>query len=119
VQTETEKELSIWQVISELEDSWCFDNYGFDLTLKILEKDGKYRLFFSQPVNCTEDVFCELSGRPIRGLKELETLSKKKYKALVGTTGYGETNLKGIVEFLGVEIISQFELSNLRPYKGK
>lgn len=113
MQNQSEEEACTWQVISKIQESWCFDNHGFFLTLKILEKDGKYRLYFSQPANCTEDVFLELSGRPIKWLKELETLPHNKYKGLIGASEYGETNLKGIATALGVEITNQFERSNI------
>jgi len=115
VQSKSEEEASTWQVISEIQESWCdnFEQIPLGLVLQILEKDGKYRLLFQQPANNTEDKFIELSGRPIRWLKELEELPHNQYKTLMGTRGYGETNLEGIVVFLGVGIIGRFERSNI------
>ena len=113
MQTESDKEQKDWTVISELKESWCYNNIGFELTLKILEKNDKYRLILSQPANQTEDMFLELSERPIKWLKELEELPHNVYKALLGTKEYGETYLEGIAIFLGVRIVNQFKRSNI------
>jgi hypothetical protein len=113
MQNQSEEEASTWQVVSEIQESWCHANAGIELTLKILEKDGKYRLLFRQPANCTEDEFIELSGRPIRWLKELEELPHNQYKAIVGNQGYGETDIDAIIKFLGVEFYGRFERSNI------
>jgi hypothetical protein len=113
VQTESDKEQKGWTVISGLKESWCYNNIGFELTLKILEKNDKYRLMLSQPANQTEDMFLELHERPIKWLKELEELPHNEYKVLLGIKEYGETYLEGIAIFLGVRIVSQFKRSNI------
>jgi len=113
VQTQSSKEQEGWKITSEIRDSWVYENIGFQLTLRILEKDGKYRLLFQQPANLTEDKFIELSGRPIKWLCELEGLPHNQYKALVGSHGYGETVLKDIATFLGTSVGNYFSRSNI------
>lgn len=103
-----------WRTISELKESWCFVNHGFyHLTIKIIEKDNKYCLTFKGPSRDTDGQMTihtyELSGRPIRWLGELETLPHNQYKNLVGATKYGETDLEGIIGFLGVSIVNQIQ----------
>ena len=113
MQTETDKEREGWETVSIIKATWCYENAGFELTLRILEKDGKYLLMLNQPANMTEDTYFELSGRPIKWLAELEELPYTQYKYLVGALNYGETCMSDIATFLGTSVGSYFYRSNI------
>lgn len=112
MQTESNKEQEGWETIDEHHVSWCYDNYGFELTIEVQRKDDKYRLMGSQPANITEDEYAELSGCPKHDLSSTESLPHTQYKDLFGAEGYGGFSLEGIAEALGVKVTSQFSRKN-------
>jgi hypothetical protein len=111
--TESRREQEGWDVVDRLTESWVFDNHAFTLTIKMMKNDdGVYRLVFSQPANQTEDLFFELVGAPKKDLADMEDLSHKKYKGLLGSEQYGGCDIDGILKFLGVEVASDFVKKN-------
>lgn len=112
MQTESDKEQEGWETIDKHEVSWCFDNYGFELTIEVQRKDDKYRLMASQPDNMTEDEFADLSGCPKHDLSSLEELPVRKFKELFGAEEYGGFSLEGIAEALGVSVTTSYERKN-------
>ncbi len=110
--TETDKEQEGWETTDEHHVSWCFDNYGFELTIEVQKKGDKYRLMASQPANMTKDTYMDLSEKPKHDLSSLELRSHREYKELFGAEGYGGFSLEGIAEALGTKTTNTYHRKN-------
>lgn len=91
----------MWNTLDEFESSWCFENFGFNQSIKLQESGGSWRLKLTRHANVIGMEVLSVSRPSDPSLNPFRNGSYSAVTPVIEGDGYGAI-LDEVATFLGL-----------------